>query len=180
MAKVSPHLVLNYPLFSGSEQEGPYKGAKTLFVAGDKLEYGDIRLYFAGHSQVYLGAGMLSDFSAVLLSDLLDFTDLRVCVEVGKKKDAETLLSMYRDVSPKRLYLVLTMLMMRPNKSIHHINKSMLDVFVRARRMNFNVGLKIDTGTSVTVLHGSSSYTNAIDVSYADDVKLPLPERLQA
>jgi len=177
MTKVSPHLVLGHPLFRGIEREGPYSGALTLFVAGDTLRFDDIKAHLPTCEQVYLGAGMLSDFSWRLLTDLLTNTTLRICVEVGKKKEANDLLTLSLKYPPSRIYIILTPLMMRPDKSVHHVCKHLLDTYVKGRQLGANVGLKVDNGLSVTVMHGSRSYTNLVDASYAEDIKLPIPDR---
>ena len=79
-----PEHKIEYALFEGIEQEGPFKGSPTLFVVGDVPESDTINA-LAAHphlTQVYFGAGGRFDYSAATVSAIWEaYPELQVTVE---------------------------------------------------------------------------------------------------
>lgn len=76
-----PKDTIEYALFEGIEQEGPHKGAPTLFVVGN-VPMDVLRPYLINaYEQVYFGAGGRFDYNPETVAEVVKMQSFQVVVE---------------------------------------------------------------------------------------------------
>lgn len=171
-----PSLLLNARLFSGIEQEGPYKGLKTLFVADPTLTWGDLEPHIQDHEQVYFGAARLSKVNWSAVEQALEFTKLLVTVETAKLTAQRTLAIFLGHPATRddwcRLHLVLTAFMCLPTGQLVAEPLDLEKAFMAYRQFPNNISIKLDWGTRVLVISRENTYLNDFTGDYSSDKKI--------
>lgn len=172
----SPHLVLDSPLFRGVELEGPYRGLKTLFIASAEVTLSNVQGYLPTVEAVYFGAGRLGSVNWELLRQTAGLGTHLVTVELGRRplNDIEQCLLSVDALRRSRHLVVLTAEMRLPSGAHHSFWPEATMHADTLRALGLSAAVKQDDGKCVTLTYKGQTFVNRIDVTYADDVRLPL------
>lgn len=179
MATDHVSLLLDARLFSGIEQEGPYKGLKTLFVADPDLTWEELAPHTQGHAQLYFGAARLSPINWQAVEQALLQTGLVVTAEAAS---VDCVRFLQQSIHPQmdsvlatawqRLHLVLTALMLLPSGEHSAPPLDLQSTFKCYRQFPNNISVKLDWGTRVLVISKENAYVNDFTGDYSSDKKL--------
>lgn len=175
----TPPLLLDGDAFFGVEQEGPFKGKRTLFIRG-ALATADQVLAAADRlsaEQIYFGSSRLSEIDWSVVDTVLSRFNGMVTAETGSRVPLDTLAEHLR---ASLLHLVLTPVMFAGGERYSVSRDTAVYascVLERANRFAA-VSVKHDIGdlvTYVTVAKGDTRvYTNTIGCEYAADTPVSL------
>ena len=181
-------LILDEPLFGGIEQEGPRKGLRTLFIAGDKITFSQVEPLLGEFDQVYLGSGRLTPVSMDLLDELASVPSLRISVETSSKEVANKLMTKVHELADAypseadKVLVVFTTEMKRPDGTdaidlpvLDRVDESIYNWY--AFDHPASVSMKVDDGTKVVITHQGRTYVNDFTAGYADDFPIKLPTK---
>jgi hypothetical protein len=162
---------LAYGLFIGIEQEGPYRGTKSLFVVGD-VPFAIICSYLYNHKLhcVYFGAGGRFDFNPTTVKDLAR-------ASIIHRPYAITIESPRYD---RDLHLAIKLdncNWVIPYVWQGKILQEGLDSLINLGQRISSVYAKIDTGKEVIVHPWLGYYGNSYNEGYSEDKLLLVKER---